>query len=221
MPRADRTIVRPAPDFDADAVGVFDGLLAPATVSPIGEQPLQGGGLRHACFTTSLVSPRTCTLAAVTVTVSSRSSVSTSMRRLRPLTFLLASKSLSRPCGEGRADEASTAAAIGPALRPCASATAGAVGLAPARRHRPGSSARTPCRLPATVQNSMAMGAERSPYAGRSSRRRPCVSARSEPVFQALSQGRSRRSATSAHSASIRAVLYCGSASRRWAAVSL
>ena len=74
-------------------------LYAPSTNSTFSE-----GTLAQARATTAGAPSRSCTLAALTVTASSSPSVSTTRWRLRPLTFLPASKPASPPWGEYRVD---------------------------------------------------------------------------------------------------------------------
>ena len=77
-------------DLYTDAMGVLDRLGALPAVGPIGVEPLDRGSLA-AGLCHDICRTIACTLAAVTVTASSSPSVSTTMWRFLPLTFLPAS----------------------------------------------------------------------------------------------------------------------------------
>lgn len=98
LPGTRTAVAGVANDFDADGVRVLDGFGALATVGGVGVELLQPRHtFAHACATTGAAASRSCTLAAVTVTANSRPRVSTTRWRLRPLTFLPASKPVMPP----------------------------------------------------------------------------------------------------------------------------
>lgn len=118
LPGARGAIAGVMNDVHSDAMGVFDGSGAIAGVCGIDEYGLQARDLGTSLGQNGAAPSRSCTLAAVIVTASSKPSASVTIWRLRPLTFLPASKPVSPPCAVLRVLWESGMAAEGSGARP-------------------------------------------------------------------------------------------------------